>query len=49
MHVVAMIRNMRNALAHGDGPLWPNVSHEFQAGADFINQLFPPLLPAAKP
>jgi hypothetical protein len=38
---------LRNSLAHGETLLKHNLSHEFQAAADFINQLFP-LTDAAK-
>ena len=40
--LVAAFRNIRNALAHGEVILKPNVSWEFLAVRDLINQLFPP-------
>lgn len=39
--VVDALRHLRNSLAHGNTLLKHNLSHEFQAVADFINQLFP--------
>lgn len=39
--VVAAFRKIRNALAHGEVILKPNVSWEFLAVRDLINQLFP--------
>jgi hypothetical protein len=38
---VAAFRNIRNALAHGEVILKHNVSCEFMAVRDLINQLFP--------
>ena len=40
--LVAAFRRIRNALAHGEVILKPNVSWEFMAERDLINQLFPP-------
>jgi hypothetical protein len=39
--LVDALRHLRNSLAHGETLLKHNLSHEFQAVADFINQLFP--------
>ena len=39
--LVAAFRRICNALAHGDVMLKPNVSWEFLAVRDLINQLFP--------
>lgn len=39
--LVAAFRSIRNALAHGEVILKPNVSWEFLAVRDLINQLFP--------
>lgn len=39
--LVAAFRNIRNALAHGEVILKPNVSWEFLAVRDLINQMFP--------
>lgn len=39
--LVAAFRSIRNALAHGEVILKPNVSWEFFAVRDLINQLFP--------
>ena len=40
--LVAAFRSIRNTLAHGEVILKPNVSWEFLAVRDLINQLFPP-------
>lgn len=39
--LVAAFRSIRNALAHGEVILKPNVSWEFLAVRDLINQMFP--------
>jgi hypothetical protein len=44
--LVDALRHLRNSLAHGETLLKHNLSHEFQAVADFINQLFPRVDPA---
>ena len=38
---MAAFRRIRNTLAHGEVILKPNVSWEFMAVRDLINQLFP--------
>ena len=40
--LVVAFRSIRNALAHGEVILKPNVNWEFLAVRDLINQLFPP-------
>lgn len=39
--LVAAFRSIRNALAHGEVVLRPNVSWDFMAVRDLINQMFP--------
>ena len=39
--LVAAVRSIRNALAHGEGILKPNVSGEFMAVRDLVNPRCP--------